>query len=87
MGFLSAIFDEFYAHREGAGFFKQLFVIMIFWIMASVVVALLYAAVVVLLVALYDWWCGTGGDATAVPAVVEMVGPAAGRAGGAAAGG
>ena len=53
--------------------------IVIFWITASVVVALLYAAVVLLLVALYDWWCSTGGDAAAVPAVDELVGPAAGE--------
>ena len=79
MGFILAILDEFYAHREGAGFFKQLFVIVIFWIMASVVVALLYAAVVLLLVSLYDWLCGTGGDAAAMPAVGELVGPAAGE--------
>ena len=72
MGFLSAIFDEFYALREGAGFVKQVFVVVIFWITASVAVALLYAVVVLLLVALYDWWCGTGGDATAVPTVGDL---------------
>ena len=79
MGFISAILDEYYAHREGAGFFKQLFVIVIFGISASVVVGLLYVVVVLLLVALYDWWCGTGGDAAAVPAVGELAGPAAGE--------
>ena len=79
MGFLSAILDEFFAHREGAGFVKQVFVVVIFWISASVVVALLYAVVVLLLVALYDWWCGTSGDTAAVPTVGELVGPAAGE--------
>ena len=52
---------------------------MIFGISASVVVALLYAAVVLLLVDLYDWWCSTGGNAAAVPVVVELVGPAVGE--------
>ena len=79
MGFLSAILDEFYAHREGAGFVKQVFVVVIFWISASVVVALLYAVVVLLLVALYDWWCGTGGDAAVVPAVGELMEPVVGK--------
>ena len=32
----------------------------------------MYAAVVLMLVALYDWWCGSGGDAAAVPAVGEL---------------
>ena len=72
MGFLSAILDEFLGPLDGAGFFEHVFIILIFGVSASVVVGLLYAAVVLLLVALYDWWCGTGGDAAAVPAGGEL---------------
>ena len=72
MGFLSAILDEFLGPLDGAGFFEHVFIILIFGISASVVVGLLYAAVVLLLVALYDWWCGTGGDAATVPAGGEL---------------
>ena len=72
MGFLSAILDEFLGQLDGAGFFEHVLIILIFGISASVVVGLLYAAVVLLLVALYDWWCGTGGDAAAVPAGGEL---------------
>ena len=79
MVFLTTILDKFLGQLDGAGFFEHVFIILIFGISASVVVGLMYAAVVLLLVALYDWWCGTGGDATAVPAVGELVGPAAGE--------
>ena len=71
MGFFRAILDELNMLLDGASFFGQVFIVLLFQLCAMAVGAVLYLALIFLGVAIYQWWCGTRHAAAVVPAADE----------------
>ena len=71
MGFFSSILDELFMLLDGASFFGQVFIVLLFYLCAMAVGAVLYLALIFLGVAIYQWWCGTRRAIAVVPAAVE----------------
>ena len=71
MGLFAAILDELFMLLDGASFFGQVFIVLLFELCAMAVGAVLYLALIFLGVAIYQWWCGTCHAAAVVPAADE----------------
>ena len=81
MGFLSDFFRAYVDTMENAGFIEGFFIFVLFVFLISMAYGMLFVAVVLLAVALCNWWSGAGaGAATAAPAAPEE--PALGWNGG-----
>jgi hypothetical protein len=74
MGLIHAFFKAYYEMLERAGFIEHVLIVVLFGISLSVVAALLFAAVVVLIFGFCSWWADAGDAAAAAeePAAPEV---------------
>ena len=74
MGFTSDFFRAYVDMMEDAGFIEGFIIFVLFGISLSVVAALLFAAVVVLIFGFCSWWADAGDAAAAAeePAAMEV---------------
>ena len=72
MGFTTDFFRAYVDAMEDAGFIEGFFIFVLFVFLISMVYSMLFVAVVLLAVALCNWWSGAGaGAATVAPAAPE----------------
>lgn len=76
MGFIHDFFKAYYEMLHDAGFIERVIIIVLFGISVSVVMNLLFVAVVILIASLCKWWSGADADAAvegqAAPPVAEV---------------